>query len=123
MNVIDKTDNNYHSLFAVNMTLPADTALSHQSINQSVPCVCAVPAACETWMRPATASNVLVPSGRRGHTAVITNHQMHIYGGFLDIKGSSSELWTYDLGKQDTIHFNQVYFNIPIIYSYNFIET
>lgn len=36
------------------------------------------------------------PSGRRGHTSVVYNGAMHIYGGYQDLRGSSSELWSFD---------------------------
>lgn len=44
-------------------------------------------------------SNVITqPLGRRGHTAVLYKNVMSIYGGYQDFKGSSSELWTYNIG-------------------------
>ena len=49
-----------------------------------------------TW-RKHTAANS--PSGRRGHTAVVYGDAMHVYGGYEDLRGSSSELWTFDFGK------------------------
>ncbi|XP_023219241.1 uncharacterized protein LOC111621353 isoform X2 [Centruroides sculpturatus] len=36
------------------------------------------------------------PSGRRGHTSVVYNGAMHVYGGYQDLRGSSSELWSFD---------------------------
>ncbi len=44
-------------------------------------------------------SEVTTPRGVRGHSAVICHNAMHIYGGYRDLKGSSSELWTFDFGK------------------------
>lgn len=41
---------------------------------------------------------MLTPGGRRGHTAVIDHAIMYIYGGYIDLKGSSNELWMFDLG-------------------------
>ncbi|CAN7996208.1 unnamed protein product [Ixodes hexagonus] len=35
------------------------------------------------------------PSGRRGHTCVIYNGAMHLFGGYQDLKGSSAELWGF----------------------------
>ncbi|XP_028968814.1 uncharacterized protein LOC100902573 [Galendromus occidentalis] len=35
------------------------------------------------------------PSGRRGHSSVVYNGAMHLYGGYQDLKGSSSELWSF----------------------------
>ncbi|XP_013772729.1 uncharacterized protein LOC106457824 isoform X2 [Limulus polyphemus] len=40
------------------------------------------------------------PTGRRGHTAVIYHDVMYVYGGYQDLKGSSSELWSFDLGTE-----------------------
>ena len=52
------------------------------------------------WLKHSIDSEVMTPAGRRGHSAVICNNAMHIYGGYQDLKGSSSELWTFDFGKQ-----------------------
>ena len=46
---------------------------------------------------------VVTPSGMRGHTAVVCNNAMHVYGGYQDMKGSISQLWTFDFGKLDFI--------------------
>lgn len=35
------------------------------------------------------------PTGRRGHTCVIYNGAMHLFGGYQDLKGSSAELWGF----------------------------
>ena len=44
-------------------------------------------------------SNATVqPLGRRGHTAVVYKNVMTIFGGYQDLKGSTSELWTFHLG-------------------------
>lgn len=40
------------------------------------------------------------PAGRRGHTAVLHEAALHVFGGYQDLRGSSSELWTFDLGEQ-----------------------
>ena len=42
---------------------------------------------------------MLVPGGRRRHSAVIATGAMHIYGGYVDLKGSTSEMWSFDFGK------------------------
>lgn len=39
----------------------------------------------------------LGPTNRRGHTAVLHGNSMYIYGGFEDFRGSSGQLWEYDL--------------------------
>lgn len=41
---------------------------------------------------------VPAPKGRRGHTALIHNNVMLIYGGYQDLKGSLGELWKYNFG-------------------------
>lgn len=41
---------------------------------------------------------VPAPKGRRGHSALIYNNVMLIYGGYQDLKGSSGELWKYNFG-------------------------
>ncbi|KAJ8938881.1 hypothetical protein NQ318_016085, partial [Aromia moschata] len=38
---------------------------------------------------------VKTPKGRRGHTALVHNGTMLIYGGYQDLRGSCSELWAY----------------------------
>ena len=38
------------------------------------------------------------PIGRRGHTAVLYGNSMFIYGGYVDMKGSSGELWQFKFG-------------------------
>ena len=42
-------------------------------------------------------TTLVSPSGRRGHSAVVFDFGLHVYGGYQDLKGSSSELWTFDL--------------------------
>lgn len=39
----------------------------------------------------------LGPTNRRGHSAVIHADSMYIYGGFEDFRGSSNQLWEYNL--------------------------
>ncbi|CAG2164458.1 unnamed protein product [Oppiella nova] len=43
-----------------------------------------------------SASPATAPTGRRGHSAVLYGDAMHVYGGYQDLRGSSSELWTFD---------------------------
>ncbi|XP_071803418.1 uncharacterized protein [Asterias amurensis] len=50
----------------------------------------------QTWEKPVIESEVKTPIGVRGHTAVVWHGGMHVYGGYVDLKGSSSELWTLD---------------------------
>lgn len=39
------------------------------------------------------------PSGRRGHSSVLYKDAIHVYGGFQDLRGSSSDLWIFDLSE------------------------
>ena len=43
-------------------------------------------------------AGTLHPIGRRGHTAVVYGSSMLVYGGYVDMKGSSSELWKFNFG-------------------------
>jgi len=43
-------------------------------------------------------SQASYPVGRRGHTAVLYRNSMYIYGGYIDMKGSSGELWQFSFG-------------------------
>uniref|UniRef100_A0A3B3CES2 Si:dkey-3d4.3 n=1 Tax=Oryzias melastigma TaxID=30732 RepID=A0A3B3CES2_ORYME len=43
------------------------------------------------WMFDIT----LTPSNRKGHSAVVLGPTMMIYGGFVDVRGSSEELWSF----------------------------
>lgn len=37
------------------------------------------------------------PSNRKGHSAVVIGSAMLVYGGYIDLKGSSPEFWSLDL--------------------------
>lgn len=39
----------------------------------------------------------LGPTNRRGHSAVVYSNCMYIFGGFEDFRGSSAQLWEYNL--------------------------
>ncbi|XP_054713112.1 uncharacterized protein LOC129222613 [Uloborus diversus] len=55
----------------------------------------------QTWKKHHVRnSSVHQPSGRRGHSAVVYGDQMHVFGGYQDLRGSSSELWTFDLSTE-----------------------
>ncbi|KAH3717292.1 uncharacterized protein LOC127855507 isoform X2 [Dreissena polymorpha] len=41
------------------------------------------------------------PCIRRYHSAVIYEGAMYVYGGYVDMKGSSSELWKYNIDDED----------------------
>ena len=51
------------------------------------------------WTHPEMGNVVMIPEQRRAHTAVVYKHYMYIYGGFLDLFGSSGQLWIFDLGR------------------------
>ena len=53
----------------------------------------------QTWEKPVIESEVVTPTGRRGHSAVVWRGGMHVYGGYVDLKGSSGEMWTLDFGE------------------------
>ncbi|XP_071946841.1 uncharacterized protein [Antedon mediterranea] len=58
-----------------------------------------------SWAKEVGGTDVKKPLGRRGHTATLANDVMYIYGGYLDLKGSSSELWLYDF-ESDSWHID-----------------
>ncbi|XP_028291892.1 protein GLUTELIN PRECURSOR ACCUMULATION 3 isoform X2 [Gouania willdenowi] len=41
-------------------------------------------------------SSPKVPSNRKGHSAVVLGSTMLVYGGFVDIRGSSQDFWALD---------------------------
>uniref|UniRef100_UPI00398F4F7D rab9 effector protein with kelch motifs n=1 Tax=Pristiophorus japonicus TaxID=55135 RepID=UPI00398F4F7D len=41
------------------------------------------------------------PKNRKGHTAVVFEAQMYVYGGYVDIKGPSQEFWSFSFDAQD----------------------
>lgn len=45
------------------------------------------------------------PSNRKGHSGVVIGSAMLVYGGYVDLKGSSQEFWTLDL---DTMVWSQL---------------
>ncbi|KAI1299243.1 Leucine-zipper-like transcriptional regulator 1 [Halotydeus destructor] len=45
----------------------------------------------------ATGSTGSGPCGRRAHSAVVYGDAIYVYGGYQDLRGSCSELWTLDL--------------------------
>ncbi|XP_053732631.1 kelch domain-containing protein 3 [Synchiropus splendidus] len=42
------------------------------------------------------------PGNRKGHSAVVLGSSMLLYGGLLDMRGSSQEFWTLDLGESES---------------------
>merc|ERR550517_1422272 len=47
------------------------------------------------WEKFTTPKGAVTPRGRRGHTAVVFQDSMYIYGGYQDLKGSTAELWAF----------------------------
>lgn len=54
-------------------------------------------------------SQTLCPIGRRGHTAVLYGNSMYIYGGYVDMKGSSAELWEFSFGMYGLLLLAEIY--------------
>ncbi|KAL1497798.1 hypothetical protein ABEB36_008696 [Hypothenemus hampei] len=48
-----------------------------------------------SWRKVKTKKGVVTPKGRRGHTALVHNGSMLIYGGYQDLRGSTGELWAF----------------------------
>ncbi|CAN9498063.1 unnamed protein product [Ophioblennius macclurei] len=46
----------------------------------------------------------LMPTNRKGHSAVVLGSAMVVYGGFVDIKGSSKELVAFRFGHRGVVH-------------------
>ncbi|XP_051762075.1 uncharacterized protein si:dkey-3d4.3 isoform X3 [Ctenopharyngodon idella] len=38
----------------------------------------------------------VTPANRKGHSAVIFGSSMYVYGGYIDIRGSTKEFWKFD---------------------------
>ncbi|KAH8040642.1 hypothetical protein HPB51_011957 [Rhipicephalus microplus] len=51
-----------------------------------------------TWRKQSGGGERQRPSGRRGHTSVVYNGAMHVFGGYQDLRGSSSQLWAFRFG-------------------------
>lgn len=65
------------------------------------------------WRKVRAQRGCAVPRGRRGHTALVHRGQMLIYGGYQDLRGSSSELWAFHFGNRHTDLVNNVDSLIP----------
>lgn len=48
------------------------------------------------WKAASVALQGVTPGNRKGHSAVILGSSMYIYGGYIDIKGSTKEFWKFD---------------------------
>lgn len=58
-----------------------------------------------SWRKVRAQKGVSVPRGRRGHTALVYQGAMIVYGGYQDLRGSSSELWAFDFSKWENINY------------------
>lgn len=52
------------------------------------------------WRKVRAQRGCVIPRGRRGHTALVHRGQMLVYGGYQDLRGSSSELWAFHFGNR-----------------------
>ncbi|XP_058642870.1 uncharacterized protein si:dkey-3d4.3 isoform X3 [Onychostoma macrolepis] len=53
----------------------------------------------ECWINWKTEGETLqevTPANRKGHSAVIFGSSMYVYGGYIDIRGSTKEFWKFD---------------------------
>ena len=39
------------------------------------------------------------PVNRRSHAAVLFEDAMYVWGGFIDLRGATNELWKYEFGE------------------------
>ncbi|KAK3543840.1 hypothetical protein QTP70_030077 [Hemibagrus guttatus] len=40
----------------------------------------------------------VAPANKKGHSAIVLGSSMFIYGGYIDMRGTSQEFWRFDLG-------------------------
>jgi hypothetical protein len=68
------------------------------------------------WRKVRAQKGVTVPRGRRGHTALVHQGTMLVYGGYQDLRGSSNELWGFHFGKltSDNLLLLILRLNIPL---------
>lgn len=52
------------------------------------------------------------PSTRRHHSAVVHDDVMYVYGGHIDLKGSSSEMWAFHVGRKFQIDSEYVLWKV-----------
>ncbi|XP_067300329.1 leucine-zipper-like transcriptional regulator 1 homolog [Pseudorasbora parva] len=53
----------------------------------------------ECWVKWKTGSETgqgVTPANRKGHSAVIFGSSMYVYGGYIDIRGSTKEFWKFN---------------------------
>ena len=51
------------------------------------------------WKKIHTQKGSVVPKGRRGHSALVYEDSMLIFGGYQDLRGSTNQLWAFHFGK------------------------
>lgn len=52
------------------------------------------------WRKFIAPKGVVTPKGRRSHTATVFQDSMYIYGGYQDLRGSTSELWAFHFASE-----------------------
>ncbi|CAG0886636.1 unnamed protein product [Cyprideis torosa] len=60
---------------------------------------------CNKWRKHFPAKGDPAPLGRRGHVALVYQKSMFIHGGYQDLKGSTGEIWAFNL---DTEHWEEI---------------
>ncbi|XP_068602809.1 uncharacterized protein klhdc3l [Brachionichthys hirsutus] len=50
------------------------------------------------WQQKPSPRQTRMPANRKGHSAVVMGGAMLVYGGFVDLKGTSQDFWSLDLG-------------------------
>ncbi|XP_034041962.1 tRNA wybutosine-synthesizing protein 2/3/4-like [Thalassophryne amazonica] len=53
------------------------------------------------WQGKMTSSQHQMPTNRKGHSAVVLGSKMLVYGGLIDIRGSSQEFWALEFDTMD----------------------
>ncbi|KAF6022870.1 hypothetical protein EB796_018824 [Bugula neritina] len=77
------------------------------------------------WKHWTSSGEVTLPPCLKGHTAVVTNKNMYIFGGYEDILGSTELMWSFDMideqwhlvyshGMKDTGHLPEI--TIQLLY-------
>ncbi|KAM9850892.1 leucine-zipper-like transcriptional regulator 1 homolog isoform 2-T2 [Aulostomus maculatus] len=51
----------------------------------------------QKWVQWQGRTQSQMPTNRKGHSAVVLSSSMLLYGGFVDMKGSSQDFWSLDL--------------------------
>ena len=72
------------------------------------------------WRKFRAPKGVQTPKGRRSHTATVFQDSLYIYGGYQDLKGSSSELWSFHFGKEHE-YCRERCFYIVVFFNRNFV--